>query len=907
MGALHNPDRRFGRVRGAALSGMLAMAVLGVGAGGAKAVVPGGFTFPPGSPLSSADGSFISLPSPCGGGANFPPSSVLNDGSHIFVATICENQKIYRFPETGGAASDPGVISDVTGNANGLALDNGTYFSTGSAFCCGEVPGVWTFDPNTLARGHQVTAGTGFNHNAAAVDPLTGNLYYGDDTPQAIRVIQNPASASPVVSQFVALSGFPGDLKWTADGSRLYVALTDTGNLVLGFDRQGHQVFSVDLSAHNGPTGLAIAPPNTIVNGIDVSNNLFIPAADGTIQRIDPTRASALSTVSSNPNPGTGALRKANVGPDGCLLVPYGSAVAKFAPCFFQPDVTGKVSPPHSTSAPSISGQASPGQVLSCATGAWDTTITSFAFGWNRDGNVIGGAVSSTYTPTSADVGHALTCTVTASNSNGSAQATSSPVTVTPASGPPGGGSPPRGSGITVRCDLVFAISAFSCTAVVADAGAPPLSPPSGHVRFDAGGKGVFSTGNTCTLVDRFTNASGIPVTFPPGASGCSVLYTPPLRFVPFSGPPPVKAFYLGDSRHRKSGGLDNFLSTNSVLPDPGGSPQTTKTTGPRRGGQFPAQVDVSTSLPVAGGSGVVCAVPGGGAAGGAIDATQADAGFGDSPPAPTPPESLAQVGQDSGAASADLQSADSQVARATRPASSTQLTRMNSDASRIGADLATARATRPDASASLMQFNLQTGHAQRPPPSAELMQFGIDPNADNNAVRQADSAAVTQCGGGVAGIRLPPNSTELTQFTLPPPDVARAERTTAGTTETIQTGPPPVPDAGGGPLATVARGIKRHHRRTRAEHRRTTLAVTTRSELSAGRQTFKLRFNAAQMQRLAHGRKRLTIRVYTIMLIPNIFFRSGQPLATVRTLTLTRTPTKHRQHHKPAQRHRHH
>jgi len=310
------------------------------------------FTFPPGSPLSSANESFLSgFPNSCGN-APFPtPNSLLNDGTHIFVATICENQKLYRFPASGGAVGGPGVIGNVTGNANGLALDNGTYFSTGSAFCCGEVPGVYTFDPGTLTRASSpVTPGSGFNHNNAAVDPQSGDLYFGNDN--IIRRIQNPASGSPTVSQFVDAGVNPvDDLKWTADGSRLYAA---TQNSMQGFDRAGNVKVSVDLSAHgNGGCCAAVGI------ALDQTGNVFVTAADGTIERVDVHNANTVSTVASNGNPANhGELRHTGTGPDGCLLVPQQGAVTKFAPCIFQPDVQGgaKLAPP-----PSGGGPAPPG------------------------------------------------------------------------------------------------------------------------------------------------------------------------------------------------------------------------------------------------------------------------------------------------------------------------------------------------------------------------------------------------------------------------------------------------------------------------------------------------------------------------------------------------------------------
>lgn len=80
---------------------------------------------------------------------------------------------------------------------------------------------------------------------------------------------------------------------------------------------------------------------------------------------------------------------------------------------------------PADTSLPVISGNAVAGQVLLVTSGAWSNSPTSYAYRWNRDGTPIDGANSQGYTVLSADIGHALSCTVTATNAGGSASATS--------------------------------------------------------------------------------------------------------------------------------------------------------------------------------------------------------------------------------------------------------------------------------------------------------------------------------------------------------------------------------------------------------------------------------------------------------------------------------------------------
>jgi glucose/arabinose dehydrogenase len=83
--------------------------------------------------------------------------------------------------------------------------------------------------------------------------------------------------------------------------------------------------------------------------------------------------------------------------------------------------------PPVNTSLPHVAGPPIPGARLTCVRGTW-TGADSFANKWRRDGVARSSAV--TYRPTAADVGHQLSCEVTATNSDGAAQATSPAVRI---------------------------------------------------------------------------------------------------------------------------------------------------------------------------------------------------------------------------------------------------------------------------------------------------------------------------------------------------------------------------------------------------------------------------------------------------------------------------------------------
>ena len=79
----------------------------------------------------------------------------------------------------------------------------------------------------------------------------------------------------------------------------------------------------------------------------------------------------------------------------------------------------GPSGPPTNTGLPQISGTAQAGKRLSCSTGSWTNSPTSFAYGWSLSGTPIQGASSSAYTVQNIDEQLTLTCTVTASNNLG--------------------------------------------------------------------------------------------------------------------------------------------------------------------------------------------------------------------------------------------------------------------------------------------------------------------------------------------------------------------------------------------------------------------------------------------------------------------------------------------------------
>ncbi len=85
---------------------------------------------------------------------------------------------------------------------------------------------------------------------------------------------------------------------------------------------------------------------------------------------------------------------------------------------------TAEAGAPVNTLLPSIAGIAQEGQTLSANVGIW-THSAVFTFQWKKDGADISGATEETYIPVTGDIGATITVAVTATNSSGSATATS--------------------------------------------------------------------------------------------------------------------------------------------------------------------------------------------------------------------------------------------------------------------------------------------------------------------------------------------------------------------------------------------------------------------------------------------------------------------------------------------------
>ncbi|QAY69000.1 endo-1,4-beta-xylanase [Xylanimonas protaetiae] len=144
-------------------------------------------------------------------------------------------------------------------------------------------------------------------------------------------------------------------------------------------------------------------------------------------------------------------LGSVTTGKNGKVTVPVGADVAPGAHkvAVFRTDgtlvgwddvtVVGGTASAVQVAAPEISGKAEVGSTLSASKGTWASPDTlAYRYQWQRDGQDVAKATGSTYAVTKADVGHALTVTVTVTaKGHDPASATSAPVTAKAKPGKP--------------------------------------------------------------------------------------------------------------------------------------------------------------------------------------------------------------------------------------------------------------------------------------------------------------------------------------------------------------------------------------------------------------------------------------------------------------------------------------
>jgi hypothetical protein len=285
------------------------------------------------------------------------------------------------------------------------------------------VDGLAIEGSTVYAAGEFTETGTSSRPNAAAFDAATGALLTWDPAPDEITYTITAAGNA------VYLGGAFTHVDGTAQAGTAAVDATSGALLPWNpnLDRGGG-VIEVHAVAVSG-------------------SHVFLGGDFDTVQgaiREDLAEVDATTGAPTGWNPAeTTIIREVDaLAPDGAGGVAVGGKFIGFAQGPASYVATFSV-PPTSITAPVIAGAATVGNSLICSAGQWSGTMPQTdALQWMRDGIAITGATGPTYVVVATDAGHALSCTVTASNLGGSATAQSVLVSVPPGSRGSGGGGP---------------------------------------------------------------------------------------------------------------------------------------------------------------------------------------------------------------------------------------------------------------------------------------------------------------------------------------------------------------------------------------------------------------------------------------------------------------------------------
>jgi hypothetical protein len=219
--------------------------------------------------------------------------------------------------------------------------------------------------------------------------------------------------ANNQISSISAIAGHPLVLWLDLSGNQLTDVSALSGlSMMMSLDVNDNQI--ADLSSLSGLASLT---------SINARNQHPVLAAYPTtatpLVLKDNTGADAtLGTLPSGISVDAGALTAAT---EGSYAVPFASGSYDTTGIEFSGTLTVNAAyNTFTTQTPTITGTPKVDSTLTAHTGTWSPEPT-FAFQWNADGVAISGATSSTFVPTGAEVGKAITVTVTGTKEVGRA------------------------------------------------------------------------------------------------------------------------------------------------------------------------------------------------------------------------------------------------------------------------------------------------------------------------------------------------------------------------------------------------------------------------------------------------------------------------------------------------------
>ena len=358
---------------------------------------------------------------------------------------------------TAGAVTEYGTANGLNANSQPFSIalgPDGNMWFTDAPAAAGVTGAIGMINPGTKAIAEFSTGlNAGSKPAGIALGP-DGNLWFTDNAPShpAIGVIDPATHAITEFSTGLNAGSLPQQGIAAGPDGNVWFNDRGTTKAIGSINPTSHAIveFSSGLNAGSAP-GAAIA--------LGTDGNLWFND-NGTTQAIGTINPTTHAITEFPTGAGT-SLGRLTVGPDGKIwfgdkgvspaiatidptthaIVRYSSGLAAGSgPSGINTGSDGSVwftdqgtafrgmgragtgAPDASVTAPSVVGDGLQGTAQQCSGATWSDwagqqpSLSAFGFDgyqWLLDGNAIAGATGATYTPTAADVGHQLSCTVT--------------------------------------------------------------------------------------------------------------------------------------------------------------------------------------------------------------------------------------------------------------------------------------------------------------------------------------------------------------------------------------------------------------------------------------------------------------------------------------------------------------
>jgi Zn-dependent protease with chaperone function len=222
------------------------------------------------------------------------------------------------------------VVSSSDGLTGGLALDSGTFYGIAGPGQFLVAPGVYSFNPGTLALRRLVAKDQcpgPYGLTGLAADPATGDLFVTSWC--GLWRVSDLYSTSPVMRR-IAAGAFDG-IAVADGGNAVWVAGINRNDLI-ELSSAGAVITSIDVP--DGPVGVALISPSL---RSPVAGDLFASDNDGSLSMVDTHDGDKVSVVATAGN----RDEYLTVGPDGYLYVAKADRIEQVQPAIF-----GKVTIP---------------------------------------------------------------------------------------------------------------------------------------------------------------------------------------------------------------------------------------------------------------------------------------------------------------------------------------------------------------------------------------------------------------------------------------------------------------------------------------------------------------------------------------------------------------------------------